>query len=113
MINKELAIKQKLSEVEIEIIESLHYLRNFITLKAYCTHINKKEDLQVLYKRWFNNEKLLQKVWKFDNNDSYIKFWTFPKCTCPKMDNEDRYPIGFYIVNGECPIHGTKNIKGE
>jgi hypothetical protein len=48
----------------------------------------------------------LQDLWGFPRDARYHKFWLRPKCTCPKLDNEDAYPTGFYTTNQECPIHG-------
>lgn len=50
----------------------------------------------------------LQKLWKFSEDDRFHRFWETPKCECPKMDNEDRYPTGQYVINLSCPIHGNK-----
>jgi len=48
----------------------------------------------------------LQRLWKFSLDANYHRFWIVPKCECPRMDNEDRYPHGHYIINLSCPIHG-------
>lgn len=50
----------------------------------------------------------LQHEWNFERNINYHRFWELPKCTCPKLDNEDRYPCGYYISNTNCPLHGYK-----
>ena len=54
------------------------------------------------------NEFDLQKFWGFPQNESMHKFWLVPKCTCPKMDNEERYgqEHGF-IINNDCKVHGN------
>lgn len=56
-------------------------------------------------------ESSLQKLWKFEQNPAYYKFWTVPHCLCPGADCEDNYPIGPYYVNLECPVHGGKECK--
>ena len=50
-------------------------------------------------------ETLLQMLWGFPDNKKFHRFWNTPRCTCPKLDNEDRYPNGYYIRNLECPLH--------
>ena len=37
----------------------------------------------------------------------YSRFWLDKGCTCPKMDNEDRFGTGYFIINLECPIHSS------
>ena len=49
----------------------------------------------------------LQKLWGFPEDARFHRFWEAPKCTCPKMDNEDSYPSGYYVNNLNCPLHGT------
>jgi hypothetical protein len=48
----------------------------------------------------------LQELWHFPKDKKFHKFWKRPKCTCPKMDNEDRYPFGYYVISADCPLHG-------
>lgn len=48
----------------------------------------------------------LQRLWGFSEDKNYHRFWQTPKCTCPKLDNEDSYPYHQYI-NGDCPLHGS------
>jgi len=50
----------------------------------------------------------LQDAWGFARSKKYHKFWERPQCICPKMDNNDRYPCDYYIVNTDCPLHGNK-----
>lgn len=50
----------------------------------------------------------LQDAWGFPRNNDYHRFWDLPGCKCPKMDNDDRWPTGYYVINGDCPIHGNE-----
>ena len=54
-------------------------------------------------------ESSLQKLWKFEQNPAYYKFWTVPHCLCSKLDNNDAYPSGHYCISGDCPVHGGNN----
>ena len=47
----------------------------------------------------------LQKLWGFEKDSRYHKWWYYPKCLCPKLDNDDNYPSGMYYVAGNCPLH--------
>lgn len=51
-------------------------------------------------------EYALQRAWGFPQSEKYHRFWEAPRCICPKMDNEDRYPSGSYVVMTTCPVHG-------
>ena len=62
---------------------------------------------KAVYKTWFENEIALQEIWGFDYDPNYIKFWHFPFCECPKLDNEDSYPHGYFVLSSNCKIHGA------
>jgi len=48
----------------------------------------------------------LQGLWGFTLDAKFHRFWEYPKCQCPKMDNADDYPYMQY-VSGSCPLHGV------
>lgn len=50
----------------------------------------------------------LQKLWHFTEDAKFHRFWETPKCVCPRMDNEDAYPTGYYVTNLSCPLHGNE-----
>lgn len=52
-------------------------------------------------------EYALQAAWRFPQDGNYHRFWERPHCTCPKMDNDDRYPTGNYVISADCPLHGS------
>jgi hypothetical protein len=114
MHNPALADKQDVSELNREVIDKLHILRDLlenhsINLKGQDFTDSEHTEVEYqkeIYKIWFENEKLLQKLWNFPDNEDFIKFWNFPACTCPKMDNDDNYPFGRYVQFQNCPIHG-------
>jgi hypothetical protein len=47
----------------------------------------------------------LQELWRFPKDAKFHRFWETPKCSCPKIDNEDAYPTGHYFVSSDCPLH--------
>lgn len=53
-------------------------------------------------------DKNLQMLW-FKKSDKYpYRFWLEPKCTCPKLDNQDMIsdsssPV--FIYSNDCPLH--------
>lgn len=50
-------------------------------------------------------EREMQVLWKFDQNDGFIRFWDSTWCRCPKLDNEDRFPHGHYVISKGCKLH--------
>ena len=64
-----------------------------------------KEKLKEYAKKITEIEFELQRLWKFKQDRNYHRFWETPKCTCPKLDNEENYPIGYYTVSEDCPLH--------
>ena len=105
MINYDLARKRNLSDETILEIEELYLDREdwLKELKFGSQYVNLKEVNSTLD----NIELRLQSLWGFDLNPNYIKFWNRPRCTCPKTDNNERFPHGYYITNGDCPLHGN------
>jgi hypothetical protein len=103
---QKLAEQQGVDAITCEAIDHLHLVRAFIEEEASCPD-TKKEKLLKLYDLWFLNEQTLQKLWKFKRDPNFIKFWAFPQCTCPKLDNEEKYPYGRYIASMDCIIHGN------
>jgi len=103
MINKELAVQRGLSEQTISDIEHHHDVRDFLVGEMKETP---REELRELFKDWVENEYMLQNLWGFPESSAYHKWWSLPQCTCPKMDNEDAYPVGYYVMNDSCPMHG-------
>jgi hypothetical protein len=90
----------------LEALKDIHILKQviYIDLEQETNPKRLKElslDLQEL-------EFHLQDLWGFSRDARYHRFWEYPKCTCPKLDNEDRYATGFVIVNSDCPLHGRE-----
>lgn len=103
MINKNLAKKMKLDKDEIRIIEDMQAQRRdyYTRMKVAPTaDLPKWDDICT------DLEFRLQKAWGFSQDINFHKFWERPRCTCPKMDNDDTYPYGYYTTSLDCPLHG-------
>lgn len=110
MINLRLARKQELSDETIYKIMMLQEARDDIhKAMTLIGDTGEKELLQHFKEMLPAIETTLQKLWKFDIDPNFYKFWNVPCCMCPDMDNNDNFPIGPYYVNLDCPIHGEKN----
>lgn len=73
--------------------------------------LENQDHLKSLKKEWTQNELEIQKAFGLEQNTKYHKFWRMIGCTCPKIDNEDNWPSGYYFINGNCPIHGKHSIN--
>lgn len=49
----------------------------------------------------------LQKQWHFTQDVNYHEWYLVPKCTCPKMDNQQMRGTSYKVINNQCPIHKT------
>jgi hypothetical protein len=87
----------------LDLIKELHLQRHqFRDEMSQTTNV---ETIQFYYDLLMEIESDLQRIWGFDRNPNYIKFWNMPHCTCPRYDNEDNYPHGPYVYNLECIVH--------
>lgn len=102
-VNLKLAKQFGLTENTIHKIEDLHRKREDYYNRML---IAPESDLKVWDKLCEELEFELQDLWKFDRNINFHKFWNRPRCLCPKMDNDDRYPTGNYVTMEDCPLHG-------
>lgn len=111
-LSQELIEKQELHEGDIEKLLILHKKKMIIEeemRKLSDPDMAERGTLRKYDKKLTQIEFALQAVWGFPQDENYHKFWERPHCKCPQMDNDDRYPTGFYVINGECPLHGTEN----
>lgn len=104
MINMALAKRRNLSKKRIKKINRLQALRDWL----YNAMRTCEAEYLPTFSRWVTETEFkLQKAWRFEMDQAHHKFWNLPRCTCPKMDNDDRYPQGNYIYNAKCPVHGS------
>ena len=104
-LNEHLILQQNLSEYEVLQILKLHEYR--LTIRAKMRALpSDNPKIKAYAKELEQIEFLLQDAWKFERNINYHKFWEAPHCTCPKMDNEDAWPSGYYVKALVCPVHG-------
>ena len=104
-LNPVLISLQNLSEADVSLIKRLHMTR--MEIECDMEDAPSEYILKGLYSLWWNVQHLLQDAWKFERNDNFIRFWDVPRCTCPKMDNEENYPLGYYVTNMSCEVHGV------
>ena len=90
----------------VEKIKTAHELR--LVIEELMSETRNVNMLRSLRDDWTEIQFELQRLWGFEEGDRFHKFWTLPKCTCPKMDNEDYYYIypDRSLINPSCPLHG-------
>lgn len=103
VLNDRLAAKQGVTKDQLEELKRLHTERIDIEYKLQSCRL---EERKILIHLWYENQLLLQKTWGFPEDVRFHRFWEMMGCDCPKMDNNDRYPTGFYVINQACHIHG-------
>jgi len=103
MLSKILIEKQKLTHQDINVLDCLHLLKDYL----FNESLNSLNSIEEYNQKMINLESAMQYMWKFDTNPKYHTHWFLdPKCTCSKQDNMDRQGTGYYIVNQSCPLHG-------
>lgn len=110
--NLELAKHMNVSTENIAKINDLHINRDDIESKIKLA-VTENRDVALLLAEWRLNEYTLQRLWGFPENENYFREWNIPCCTCPKIDNEDRYPSNHYYYSGTCPIHTQFSNKNQ
>lgn len=107
MINKKLADRIGLSnKVQAEIGKWQQWKESLLTLISQLGVITDKPTIHVLVVAWKENEFKLQRLWGFDEDARYHRFFDLPHCNCPVLDNLERLGTDYQIHNQNCPIHG-------
>ena len=102
-LNKDLLDKHNAWE-NLELIKKLHQTRLFLYESMKATR--NKILLKALDEECTDVEFKLQDAWDFPRDTKFHKFWLRPRCSCPELDNDDRYPTGHYVVVQSCILHG-------
>jgi len=107
-LNQSLIEKQKLDMPAIAAILGLHARK----LALYAEMAEAEEFSLEAYGRELRDiEYALQREWKFPQTAKYHRFWEAPRCTCPKMDNEEHYGTAYAIIDKACPVHGENEYE--
>ncbi len=104
ILNDVLAEEQGVTEAGLSVIKSLHK-HNLEIQEAFSVGQMSSEEY---VEEWTKTQFDLQEAWGFPMNAKFHRFWEMKGCTCPRMDNEDNYPHGFYTYSGSCKVHEIK-----
>ncbi len=110
-LNKDLIEKLDLTDKRVNDIKQLH--RQIISCDISITKTvtsGGQAHLDFLLAHWERLQFDLQEAWGFTKDKRYHRFWELTSCNCPKADNEDSYPSGYYFISGKCALHGIENF---
>jgi hypothetical protein len=103
-LNKKLAKKQGVTKEELSALVLSHQLKYCIFTAASKTKEPKK--LKMLSNMLEALEFEQQKLWHFDIDRIYHRWFDLPNCICPELDNLDRLGTKFRVYTENCPAHG-------
>ena len=98
------------AERNLELIKEL-FQKKF-KLFSRMERSKKQKTLMDLAELVWLNEQEIMKAFNFEVNKNFFRFWEMPGCTCPHMDNQERWGLDHgFIHSGDCPIHGKHTWK--
>ena len=104
MLNSFLIEQQKISFEEVEALKTSYILRNIIFNMA--NNETNIRTLKMLANVFDALESEQQKLWHFEVDVNFHRFFDFPGCSCPVLDNIDYLGTPYKVYNNECVIHG-------
>jgi hypothetical protein len=112
MINMPLVKALSLSYENIDKLNCLHWVRSQIHKSTKLALDENRNDAARYIAGCLSDIEIeLQKLWGFPEDLNYYRFWNVVGCSCPKMDNNDRYPHGYYVTNADCILHGKEQER--
>ena len=108
-LSEQLAIRQKISDEQLEALKLSHQLKYQIFGAAKTTKEPLK--LKMLAAVFDALETEQQKLWNFTPDVNHHRFFDFPGCKCPKMDNADALGTPYKVYAGDCLIHRDEKAK--
>ena len=112
VLNMKLAEKQGLTQEEVRGLETLHLFKDKLFEWAYdsvqtgngLSNVSQKGLVLALEQLEFS----MQRLWKFEESKAFHTWWyELPGCTCPKLDNRDRFGVEERVYSHYCPFHGA------
>lgn len=112
-LNPFLVSKQQLDDAQVEALKFSHLVKKYL-FDAAASHLSQPLILKFLAKVHDCLESEQQKLWNFKVDESYHRFFDFPGCSCPRMDNTERLGTPYKIFSEDCLIHGdSSKIKSK
>jgi hypothetical protein len=109
-LNSLFACKHQLSEEQIAAWKETHIMRASIFKQAALTKDSRK--LKLLATLFEELEFQQQNLLGLTLDKSFHRWYELPGCTCPKMDNSERFGFNQRIINiTSCPVHSKPERK--
>jgi hypothetical protein len=108
-LNQQLANRQHVSDEQLAALVMSHQLKAVI-FEAARLSLNEPLKLKMLAAMFDALEFEQQELWNFPRDANFHFFWDFPGCTCPKLDNRERWGTGQALRSHSCPIHGGMHV---
>lgn len=106
-LNSRLAVNQGITDAQLEALKLSHQLCYSLFYAAKQV-LDQPLKLKLLAAVFDVLETEQQKLWNFPADPNFHRFFDFPGCTCPKMDNADALGTPYRITVEGCPIHWKK-----
>ena len=107
-LNSNLIKSQNIDDERLEQLKKMH-IAKYLFFEFVKRIPNEQTKLiKECAKVWEQMEFDLQKLWGFEEDNKFHRFWDFPKCSCPVMDNEDRIGVSERVYLSSCLVHGNK-----
>ena len=104
-LNHKMVERRGISDEAVEKLKQSHIERIDLFQQARAT--TDVATLRALAEAFEDLEFRQQELWGFDRNADMHRWFDFPGCTCPKMDNAERMGTTYRIYTLDCPIHGS------
>jgi hypothetical protein len=102
-VNADLIRERKLDFDTVSQIVALHKER--YDLFTLLVKTKNRTFMKILFNQLTQVEFELQMLWGFEPNAIRHRSYLWPKCTCPKSDNDDAFPE-IQWIDLKCPLHG-------
>ncbi len=89
----------------VEALKEAHQLK--LVIMVMMNETDDAEELKSLAQDVQLVEFELQRLWNFPQDAKFHRPWQLPKCSCPSMDNEERWGAGVMVTNANCLLHGN------
>lgn len=103
-LNSILISKNNVSKSNQDIIMRLHEIKHY--LFQFMESTDDVVKLKKYAKLVEDVEYKLQYHWGFNVDNKYHDWFRVPKCSCPRMDNQDVKGTGIRYTDSNCVIHG-------
>lgn len=103
-LNERLIERQRITAEQLSALKMSHQVRHMLFEAAKATTEPLK--LKMLAALFEALEFEQQELWNFPRDRNFHRWFDFPGCTCPKMDNAQWLGFDRRIRVQSCPIHG-------